>query len=183
MKQFLFDKKILIIFFLILLSGLTFIFKPDNTIPIALAETEPKETIIYVDIKGEVENPGVYQIEEGKIVKDAIALAGGITNLGTTENINLSIEVYNEMVIVIPKISEEPKLIENNAQMESVSQAVSLNNGTLEELQTLSGIGESKAKAIIEYRKKFPFTSIDEIINVQGIGVATYEKNKDRLTL
>ena len=142
--------------------------KKEEEIP----EEEVKKVTFKIDIKGEVTNPGVYEVEEDMIVLDAINLAGGLTTKADTSNINLSEKLVSEMVIVI-----------NSKEEVNQNQKVSLNHGTLEELMTLSGIGEAKAQKIISYRNQTPFKSIEEITNVSGIGASTFEKNKDRLTL
>ncbi len=144
-----------------------------------------------IDIKGEVVNPGVYEVEEGMIIDDAIKLAGGLKEDADTMDINLSQKLVSEMVIIISAKNDNKQSSESKVGVGSITSKnentsngkVSLNRGTLEELMTLTGIGEAKAKSIIEYRNATPFTSIEEITNVKGIGVSTFEKNKDRLTL
>ena len=168
---------------------------------------------IKVDIKGAVKNPGVYEVEENSRVSDVIDISGGLTNEADTSVINLSKNVVDEMVIIIytkDEINEMKKgstsikyiekecicpKLENDACIENIidnvpdnnssstSGKISLNNASLDELMTLDGIGEKKAQAIIEYRKKHSFKSIEEILEVDGIGTATYEKIKDRLTI
>ena len=178
-----------------------------------LEEEKIVSKIVKVDIKGAVKNPGVYEVEEGSRVSDVIEISGGLTNEADTSVINLSKNVVDEMVIIIytkDEINEMkqgstsikyiekecicPKL-ENDACIENIidnvpdnnssstSGKISLNNASLDELMTLDGIGEKKAQAIIEYRKKHSFKSIEEILEVDGIGTATYEKIKDRLTI
>ncbi len=162
--------------------------KKEEEIP----EEEVKKVSFKIDIKGEVVTPGVYEVDDGMIVLDAINLAGGLTPKADTSNINLSEKLVSEMVIVINSKEE----VKESTKGSSVSvgsitskkevnqnQKVSLNHGTLEELMTLSGIGEAKAQKIISYRNQTPFKSIEEITNVSGIGASTFEKNKDRLTL
>ena len=168
---------------------------------------------IKVDIKGAVKNPGVYEVEENSRVSDVIKISGGLTKDADTSVINLSKNVVDEMVIIIytkDEINEMKKgstsikyiekecicpKLENDACIEnsidnvpdnnssSTSGKISLNNASLDELMTLNGIGEKKAQAIIEYRKKHSFKSIEEILEVDGIGTVTYEKIKDRLTI
>lgn len=173
--------------------------------------TEPSIETIKVEIKGFVNNPGVYEIEKGKRVEDAIELSGGLLENADISVTNLSKILTDEMVIIIysnEEINEMKKgstsikyidkecvcpKIENNTCIENPitnieinsesSGKVSLNSASLEELMTLNGIGESKAKLIIEYRNKTPFKSIEEITNIKGIGQATYEKIKDQLSL
>ena len=96
---------------------------------------------------------------------------------------------YIEKECICPKL-ENDACIENSIDnipdnnSSSTNDKISLNNASLDELMTLDGIGEKKAQAIIEYRNKNGgFKSIEEILEVDGIGSATYEKIKDRLTI
>ena len=178
-----------------------------------LEEEKIVSEIVKVDIKGAVKNPGVYEVEINSRVSDVIEISGGLTNEADTSVINLSKNVVDEMVIIIytkDEINEMKKgstsikyiekecicpKLENDACIEnsidnvldnnssSTNGKISLNNASLDELMTLDGIGEKKAQAIIEYRKKHSFKSIEEILEVDGIGTATYEKIKDRLTI
>lgn len=172
------------------------------------------ETVVRVkvDVKGAVKKPGVYELEIGSIVDDAIKLAGGVTSKGVTTNINLSRRVSDEMVVYVftkneleksesanevvcevPKCDCETITIEecpnsnsnnNNSSSTNATKKVSINKATLEELMTLNGVGESKAKAIIEYRNENgPFKTLEDIINVSGIGSSVYEKIKDSIEL
>lgn len=169
------------------------------------------EKNIFVDVKGAVKKPGVYEVKENSIVNDCIKLAGGITSSGTLSNINLSKKVTDEMVIYVFKKSEittsakneipcTTEVIEinncpiitdnqtsNNDKKETttntVDKKININTATKEELTTLTGIGESKANSIIEYRKTNQFKSIEELKNVSGIGDALYESIKDSITV
>ena len=169
------------------------------------------EKNIFVDVKGAVKKPGVYEVKENSIVNDCIKLAGGITSSGTLSNINLSKKVTDEMVIYVFKKSEittsakneipcTTEVIEinncpiitdnqtsNNDKKETttntVDKKININTATKEELTTLTGIGESKANSIIEYRKTNQFKSIEELKNVSGIGEALYESIKDSITV
>lgn len=169
------------------------------------------EKNIFVDVKGAVKKPGVYEVKENAIVNDCIKLAGGITSSGTLSNINLSKKVTDEMVIYVFKKSEittsakneipcTTEVIEinncpiitdnqtsNNDKKETttntVDKKININTATKEELTTLTGIGESKANSIIEYRKTNQFKSIEELKNVSGIGEALYESIKDSITV
>ena len=177
---------------------------------INMEEKEEMKIYFQIDIKGEVNSPGTYQIEEGKRVIDAINLAGGLTKNADTKVNNLSLKVIDEMVIIIyskdqikeftKTKEEEQQLIENCQKEENnikndtcIKQEpnntkentfVSINNATLEELMTIPGIGSSKAQKIIEYRNNNgPFTTIEDIKNVSGIGDGVYAKIKDYITL
>ena len=207
MQTFLFEnrKKILVViiiillFFVIILKGNT---QPNNALastiiseePENLEEKEIEEIPLFFDIKGEVTNPGVYLFKDGEKVVDAIKEASGLSSKADTSNINLSATLFDEMVIIIPSINEEDEcipgekiindaLIEPEETNDNTVSKTSLNNASLEELTFLPGIGPSKATAIIDYRTKFLFETIEEIQEVSGIGPATYEKIKNLLTL
>lgn len=186
-----------------------------NDIDIEKKTEESNVTTIKLEVKGEVKNPGVYELNENSIIKDVINLAGGFTNNANTSNINLSMKVKNEMVIYIYKKSEYKKenkidsgckstsydisnctknkesiiiTDESNALPETSSATntslVNINTASIKELMSLSGIGETKAKAIISYREKNGlFKSIEEIKKVNGIGNSTYDKFKESITI
>ena len=158
---------------------------------------------IKIDIKGEVKKPGVYEVSENMNVNDAIKMAGGRKKGASTDNINLSKTLKNEMVIIISKkLKENIKNTIKNDALPSSSEVIgelknsdtdniqndsnkliSLNKGSLDELMTIPGIGEQKAKQIIEYRNSNAFTSIEDIKNVSGIGESLFEKIKDYITI
>ena len=164
--------------------------------------TTINEGYIYVDVKGSVKNPGVYKLEGSSRVVDAIEASGGILESANTRFINLSkslndgdvVVVYsneeienakNEEIIYIetPCVCEEVK---NDAcyKEEGKEGKVNINTASLSELKTLSGIGDAKANAIIEYRTKIgKFKSIEEVKNVSGISDSLYEKIKDLITI
>ena len=139
-----------------------------------------------VDVKGQVNFPGVYEVEEHLRVHDVIQLAGGFLEMANETAINLAQKISDEMVIYVPHLDEEI----NNASTATAwspsqdEKKVSLNQATVGELETLPGIGPSKAAAIINYREEFgKFKSIDELTNVSGIGEKTLEKLRDSLEL
>lgn len=197
-------KKIVFVLILILL---VVVLRPKS----ALLVEEPLDDKIKVEIKGAVNNPGVYELETGKRVEDVIKLSGGLKKDADVSNTNLSKNLVDEMVIIIYTKDEINSMttgnttikyidkecicpvIENNScisdvvtnfeVIEEVSDKISLNKATLEELMTLKGIGESKAKSIIEYREKTPFKSIEELLNVKGIGKAMFEKIKANISI
>lgn len=192
-----------------------------------VSKVEVKEDTkqFIVDIKGEVKNPGVYILDEGKRVIDVVRKAGGFTVNADSSANNLSMKIKDEMVIVIyskeeiddfeavkeaeeivsescqngivyndscitsdtikdSKSTETSSSSDNSSSDDSSQEVkkVSLNNASLEELMTLSGIGEAKAKSIIEYRKEKKFEKIEDIMNVSGIGESVFEKIKDYIT-
>lgn len=155
---------------------------------------------IKVDLKGCIKKPGVYEFLDYQRIIDAIEKAGGLTEEADTSNINLSKVLEDEMVIYIysKQEIEEQKTSKNVEPIESENliaapeeipeknisnSKISINKASLEELMTLPKIGESKAKAIIEYREKQPFTKLEDLMEVSGIGEATYELLKDQIVL
>ena len=161
---------------------------------------EIKEEKVTVDIKGAVLNPGIYTLDNNKRVFDAITIAGGLLDNSDTENINMSLKLTDEMVIIVPfkeekqnSVGDKEHLnnsnnIENDAKVSNSkntnNEKVSINKASKEDLMTLKGIGETKALAIINYRKEHGnFISISELQNVKGIGKSIFEKIKDNLEL
>jgi len=198
---------------------------------------EEKEEIrkVFVDIKGEVKVPGVYELNDTERVIDVIKKANGLTSRADTSYINLSKKVKDEMVIIIyskNEIKEYEKSLEENkikeiikyeviekelpcpnttnescintkiedkkvdnstkednnieketTKIDETNKLVNLNTATKDELLTLSGIGESKADLIIEYRNTNKFNSIEDLKNVKGIGDSLFEKVKDSITV
>lgn len=198
----------------------------DNDIENLEVDTEEDEIIkVSVDIKGAVNKPGVYEIDNNKKVIDVVNMASGFKDDADTSLINLAKKVVDEMVIIIytkdqvkeaikndtisskidnvcicPKVTNDACLNKDtNSSDDSTSsnksnsssnnekvseEKVNINTASLEELQTLSGIGESKAQAIIDYRNKNGnFSKIEDILYVSGIGEALYEKIKEYITV
>ena len=171
------------------------------------------EKNVYVEISGNVLKAGVYSINNAGNLGELIYKAGGLTENGNTTVINLSKKITDEMVIIIYSnqevadfkttkqveeqviekcIQKDQESLKNDAcipkefieQSSSEDTKVSLNEATLEQLMTLSGIGESKAQAIISYREQHgEFEEIEELMQVSGIGESVFEQIKDHITL
>lgn len=175
-------------------------------------EKEKKKEVdhFFVDIKGEVNSPGVYEVISTERVKDVIEKSGGLKENADTMYINLSQKVKDEMVIFVYSKEESKQIKENNSQIknsyiyknndalityekESTSKEsksasqnaypVNINTSSKEELMTIPGIGESKADLIIAYREEHPFETIEDIKNIKGIGDTTFEKLKSYITV
>ena len=175
-------------------------------------EKEEKKEVdhFFVDIKGEVNSPGVYEVISTERVKDVIEKSGGLKENADTMYINLSQKVKDEMVIFVYSKEESKQIKENNSQIknsyiyknndalityekESTSKEsksasqnaypVNINTSSKEELMTIPGIGESKADLIIAYREEHPFETIEDIKNIKGIGDTTFEKLKSYITV
>ena len=143
-----------------------------------------QEVVIFVDIKGAVKNPGVYQMKVGDRVKDALDAAGGLTDEADSQKVNLAQRVEDQMVIVVPKVGEEATEIPTGATSKEASKEgkVNINTATVEELKTLKGVGEKKAEAIIEYRKKNgSFKTKEDLMKVRGIGKKLFESFQERI--
>ena len=145
--------------------------------------------ILYVDVKGAVNHPGVYQVSPNSRIQDAIQLAGGLTNEADQKQINFAQRLEDQMVVNVPKIGEEKGQEETitNAKNTSGNQGakdskVNINTATVEQLMTLKGVGQKKAEAIIEYRKKNgSFKSKEELMKVRGIGKKMFETFQERV--
>jgi competence protein ComEA len=134
---------------------------------------------VIVDLKGAVERPGVYEVADTARVHDVVEMAGGLLENADSLTVNLAERVYDEMKIVVYEVGE-PAL-----EMDSPSeQKVKINIATVEEIQTLEGIGPSKALAIVQYREEHGnFKTVEELLNVSGIGEKTLEKLKEHIRI
>lgn len=149
-------------------------------------ETEINESVV-VDVKGQVHTPGVYTLPAGSRVLDALQLAGGILPTAEEKALNFAAKLVDEMVIYVPLIGEtEVQLTIATSPSTSESQSALVNINTADEttLMSLSGIGPSKANAIITYREeKGLFKSIEDIKDVTGIGDSTFENLKEFISV
>ncbi|WP_349305477.1 helix-hairpin-helix domain-containing protein [Bacillus sp. FJAT-50079] len=140
-----------------------------------------EDTRVFVDVKGAVNRPGIYEAGAEDRVFAMIELAGGFLADADENQVNLAQKVYDEMVLYIPKIGEsleELEIIEEGSVEESGK--ININKADAAELETLPGIGPAKAAAIIQYREEHgPFQGIEEMQNISGIGAKTFEKFKD----
>ncbi len=140
-----------------------------------------------VDVKGAVENPGVYEVMLDERVIDVIEKAGGLKEGADETKVNFAGRVTDEMVLYIPLIGEEGEniIVSAGASSTSTSQGegkININKATSDELQNLPGIGPSKAEAIIAYREDSGlFQTIVDLKLVTGIGDKTFEKLQDQI--
>lgn len=142
-------------------------------------------------IDGCVNKPGVYSFKKDDRIKDIVELAGGFTQDADTKSVNLAMKLKDEMKIYIPSKTETSKAQNNDRHSSDIvtikdnnsSNLVNINTADSNKLQTLPGIGPSKAKKIIEFREKNQFKKIEEIKNVDGIGDKTFESLKSLITI
>ena len=168
----------------------------DDTAPVVIVAPEPTAIPeqpppgIRVHVSGAVMSPGVYEMSEGDRVMDAIASAGGVQPNADLASINLALRVQDEAQYHIPRLGE-PTPVPNSAPAQRTSvpndrppsaggrtapSLIDLNTATAQELELLPGIGPVMAGRIIAYREaNGPFTSIDDVENVPGIGPKTLE--------
>lgn len=175
------------------------IFKEDTKEEDKKEEENTSIKKITVDIKGMVNNPGVYEVDSDSRINDVIALAGGLKEGADTSNINLAKIVSDEMTIIVysteevlEKFKQEVCIcncpyIVNDACIgvdNNDNNLININTASIEELTTLTGIGDVKAEAIIKYRNEVgKFKTKEEILNVDGIGESLFEKIKDDITV
>ncbi|HSJ38087.1 MAG TPA: helix-hairpin-helix domain-containing protein [Planococcus sp. (in: firmicutes)] len=151
-------------------------------------ETEPEK--ILVEIKGQVKAPGVFEMASDSRLHDAIDLAGGFLPDADNLSLNMAMKLTDEMSVFVPKIGETvnaPPVITQSTGSTATGAAdgaVNINTADEAGLTTLSGIGPSKAAAIIAHREENgPFASIEALKDVTGIGDKTFEQLKDSISV
>ncbi|XOQ15769.1 MAG: Competence protein ComEA [Shouchella clausii] len=142
-------------------------------------EEETEAGVLVVDVKGMVASPGVYELEVGSRLFEAIEKAGGFTDSANREAVNLALRLEDEMVVYVPEEGVEegagPVLAVEMNETDH-EDTININEATEADLLTLQGIGPSKAAAIIGYREENgPFATVEELMNVSGIGEKTFE--------
>ncbi len=148
--------------------------------------SEDQNQMIYVDIDGAVNNPGVFMVEQGTRLYVLLEAAGGLKDNADTKYLNRADIVLDKQKIYIPEIDEiyESPINEDPTTPETNSnQKININSASQSELESLSGIGEVLAKRIIEYRNGKRFESIEEIMNVSGIASGKYDDIKEFITI
>ena len=148
----------------------------------------------YVDIKGEVLRPGVYEFSCESRIQEVIKKAGGFTEEADETKINLAQKITDQMQIIVPNLhsKQEEGVTEGNYEKGNSSNTtpsnskqgtVNINTATLEELQTIKGIGKKKAEAILQYRKEHgAFRSKEDLLQVKGIGKKALEAIESQVT-
>lgn len=151
---------------------------PPTPLPTPMPET------VRCHVVGAVHAPGVYTLPSGALAQDAIEAAGGATEDADLERLNLAAPVQDHEQIIVPRRSSDlsPELPSRTG--ESNSQLVNINTADDEALQTLPGIGPTLAERIIEYRTAHGlFQTVDELIQVKGIGETKLEQLRPLITV
>lgn len=140
-------------------------------------ESESEPMLIYVDLKGAVQQPNVYPMEQGARVFDLIEKAGGFLPDAAQNQVNLAQLLSDQQLVYVPFEGEESQAVETPiATSNNASGLINLNTATVDELQTLPGIGKSKAEAIIAHRtQNGSFQTIEALQEVKGIGAKSFE--------
>ena len=144
----------------------------------AQEESSISEERIYVHVCGCVRTPGLYALKQGQRIDAAIQAAGGFTKDAQESSVNLA-----ELLVDGTQIEVAAKSVDEDASAkDSTDGKVNLNTADQTQLMTLSGIGESRAKAILSYREEHgSFSSIEDLKNVDGIGDGIYQKIKNEI--
>lgn len=138
--------------------------RPAHTAPSAAAK------LLVVDVAGAVRRPGLYSLRTGSRIDDAIAAAGGATRRAQIDAVNLAAPIADGEQIVVPGRGATGAAVAAGAGS-SPSAPLDLNTATLEQLETLPGIGPVTAQKILDYRQQHgAFHSVDELQGVPGIG-------------
>ena len=166
-----------------------------NAVHTTRVEVESTTTMpqnCYVDIKGEVLRPGVYEFSCESRIQEVIKKAGGFTEEADETKINLAQKITDQMQIIVPKLnaSQDGGVIGEDSKTNQKSPSsskqgiVNINTATLEELQTLKGIGKKKAEAILQYRKEHgAFHSKEDLLQVKGIGKKALEAIESQVSV
>jgi competence protein ComEA len=147
--------------------------------------TDEESKTIKIYLTGQVKSPGILVMSDGDRIADAIEQAGGALPDADLNRINLALKVSDEGMYHVPAIGEEidksiSDLVDNSGFNHNAK--VNINKADQAQLETLNGIGPAKAQKIIDYRNKNGlFQSIEEIMNVSGIGEKTFEGLKDQI--
>lgn len=184
----------------VLAGVLIFVSRAPAGQPIALRPA-PTKAPIAVHVIGAVPRPGLYEFAEGARVQDAIDAAGGLLSTANVNAINLAALLGDGQQLSVPYQSgqepvgevstlELPGSFDNNdsaseeSSLSADGELININTAALDELDGLPGIGPTIAQRIIDYRtENGPFSTIDEIMDVSGVGPATFDEIKDLITV
>ena len=149
-----------------------------------VSSSPSREVTLIVDVAGAVHQPGVYEFAEGDRVIDAIERAGGQMPKADLSLLNLAAPLVDGTQILVPKAGPPAAVLPGGAAPGSSSGLININSASATELESLSGIGEVLAATIIEYRdQNGPFVTVDDLMDVSGIGPATLEEIRDQVTV
>lgn len=176
---------------LLLSAGILLVSQAPRGTVITLQTRTPKN--IFVHIAGAVNNPGVVMLPWASRVANAVQAAGGFSEYAQQDAVNLAAPISDGEKIFIPAINNTPipQLItpsSKNAPSVTLTQPsgalININTAQSQELERLPGIGPTKAQSIILYRQEHgPFKKLEDLMQVSGIGKATFDQLKELITL
>ncbi|HET7567563.1 MAG TPA: ComEA family DNA-binding protein [Gaiellaceae bacterium] len=141
--------------------------------PVRVAKARPAAPVLVVDVAGAVRRPGLYRLREGERIADAVAAAGGATAKAAVDLVNLAAPLADGEQVVVPSAAGGAVAASPPAAGASPAAPLDLNTATLEQLDSLPGVGPSTAQKIVDYRQAHgPFHSVEELDGVSGIGPA-----------
>lgn len=178
-----------------ILAGAVFIVTQQPAGKPIVLEPPPTKVPIEVQVLGGVVRPGVYSLPEGSRVQDAVDAAGGLLADTDASSVNLAAKLEDGQQVQIPGGQTSASLPSQGGTSPftvlatpvptkpSSADLININTATLAELESLPNIGPTTAQNIINYRIQHgPFATIDMIMNVPGIGPATYDSIKNLIT-
>lgn len=146
--------------------------------------TKKNIKVLMIYVCGAVKNPGVYQLEEGLRITDAIEKAGGGLPGAQLETLNLAAKLTDGQKVYLPKAGENAVNQGLNGQINNEVEKININQADIKQLEELPGIGPVIAERIVKYREKNGlFSKIEELNNVEGIGPKKFESLKDSATV
>ncbi len=155
---------------------------PGGAVPATSASPSP-EVVLLVDVAGWVRRPGVYEFAEGARVVDALDAAGGARPGALLQALNLAAPLVDGTQILVPREGEEA-VAPPVAAGAVAGGLVNVNTATATELEELPGIGEVLAQRIVDYRtENGPFTSVDQLLDVSGIGDSILDSIRELVTV
>jgi competence protein ComEA len=151
--------------------------------PLPSPEATPTARPLRVYVSGAVQHPDVYTLPPDSIVKDAMLAAGGPAGDADLDRINLAASVADGQQIYVPSQGEGDLPVQPLSGQRSSDFRVNINTADAAALETLPGIGPALAQRILDYRQAHgPFLRVEDIMEVSGIGKATFEKLSDQIT-
>lgn len=162
----------------------------ERTAPPIVIDNALVQPGVVVDLRGEVVNPGVYELQAGSRLDDAVVAAGGLTDDADLTQLNLAARLQDGSIVTVPSVAKLTEVGSGNdvdsggtTSGSQPSSLVNLNTANEQELESLPGVGEVTAGRIIEYREaNGPFHSVDDLVHIQGISMKTINGLRDLVT-
>ena len=168
--------------------------RAEPTIEDSLGTNTFENEIIFAYICGAIVNPGVYECNLGERIVELVNLAGGFTEDAAPEYVNLARVIQDgEQIVIYTKdevkelqltLKQNSNQVDNQKDLDSSTKKININVASVEELCEIPGIGQTRAKQIIEYRETYgTFSCIEDIMNVQGIKEGMFSKIKSSISV